>query len=187
MNGQLVTCNYFGVLDLKPTLGPGFAPNCDSSVVVLTHDLWTRSFGRDPGIIGRSITLNRNAFTVVGVAPEGFGGTDLEQVSFFAPLRATTALLSGPDYNLDANLSWLIVIGRLKDGVKAELARANLNTIASQLDRQVAGLRRRSMSRPPLLSPSPRRDRRFSPLPPSFSPLSAWFCCWRARMLQISY
>jgi putative ABC transport system permease protein len=76
VEGQLVTCNYFEVLQVKPTIGSGFTPsNCEATgpaSVVLSHDLWSRVFSADPDILSKSVTLNRQPFAVVGVAPEDF-------------------------------------------------------------------------------------------------------------------
>jgi hypothetical protein len=83
ISGALVSCNYFGVLRQPLALGSGFGPNdCDSSgaapTVVLGHGLWTSAFGADPAIVGRQVVLNRQSFTVVGVAAEGMRGVDFE-------------------------------------------------------------------------------------------------------------
>ena len=77
---QVVSGNYFSVLGAQPALGRGFLPEEDvnpTPVVVLSHGFWERSLGRDASIVGKTLTLNRTAFTVVGVAPLGFTGTIL--------------------------------------------------------------------------------------------------------------
>jgi len=71
VEGILVTCNYFDVLQVKPVMGLGFnAANCDTTdaapVVVLSHDLWTTALGADPDIIGKNVVINRRSFTVAG-------------------------------------------------------------------------------------------------------------------------
>src|SRR5688572_27920506 len=71
ISGALVSCNYFDVLRLPLAFGAGFGSNdCASSgaapTVVLAHDLWSRSFGADPAIVGREVVLNRQSFTVLG-------------------------------------------------------------------------------------------------------------------------
>ncbi|MDQ6623083.1 MAG: ABC transporter permease, partial [Verrucomicrobiota bacterium] len=79
--GQLVSGNYFSLLQVNPELGRGFLPEEDEAlarypVVVLAHRFW-KKLGGDPGIIGSSLTLNGQRFTVVGVAPAGFTGIDV--------------------------------------------------------------------------------------------------------------
>jgi hypothetical protein len=76
---QLVTGNYFDVLGLKPAAGRFFLAGEDRTpgthpVVVVGHGFWQRRFGGDPGAVGRTLTLNRIPFTIVGIAPERFKG-----------------------------------------------------------------------------------------------------------------
>src|SRR5262245_33031771 len=83
--GTAVSANYFDVLRVQPALGRGFTAEEDrvpgrDAVVVLAHETWTERFGADPNIIGRTIRLSGQPFTVVGVAPETFTGT-----AMFAP------------------------------------------------------------------------------------------------------
>src|SRR5439155_25026442 len=75
IDGVFVTCNYFAVLQLPPSIGTGFtAANCEAPdaqrAVVLSHDLWTRAFAADPDIVHKTIPLNGQTVSVVGVAPE---------------------------------------------------------------------------------------------------------------------
>src|SRR5450755_4078974 len=78
---QLVSGNYFSLLDVTPALGRGFSPEEDSTpnaypVTVLSHRFW-KKVGGDTDIIGKTVTLNGRKFTVIGVAPESFCGTDV--------------------------------------------------------------------------------------------------------------
>jgi putative ABC transport system permease protein len=91
IEGVLVACNYFDVLRLRPAIGTGFtSANCDvpnaPPSVVMSHALWTRAFAADPEIVHRTIRLNGLDVAVVGIAPEGFDGTELARATFFAPL-----------------------------------------------------------------------------------------------------
>ena len=74
--GEIVSANYFIVLAAPMTLGRGFGPAEDSSgaeaVVILSHAVWQARFHGDPGILGRTMRINRQDFTVVGVAAQGF-------------------------------------------------------------------------------------------------------------------
>jgi hypothetical protein len=74
-DGETVTWDLFPLLGVQPTLGRGFLSSeeaAGSHVVVLSHELWERQFGGDRSIVGRTTTLDRQPYTVVGVAPKGF-------------------------------------------------------------------------------------------------------------------
>src|SRR5437660_82013 len=76
----MASANYFDVLGIKPVRGRLFVPEDDgkpgaNTVVVISHSLWTRQFGSDPGLIGQTLTLNGMPFTVIGITPPGFKGT----------------------------------------------------------------------------------------------------------------
>jgi predicted permease len=144
VEGILVSCNYFDVLQVKPRLGLGFTgANCDAPgagpTVVLSHDLWTSALGADPGIVGRDVVLNRQSFAVVGVAPENFHGTEALKASFFVPLSMQPVLLPGRDNNAEVQLSWLHLVGRMKDGVGIDQVRADLSLVANGIDQQQPG------------------------------------------------
>jgi predicted permease len=139
--GTLVTCNYFDVLQQPPALGAGFARDCDAPsaarTVVLGHDLWTNAFGADPEIIGREVLLDRDPFTVVGIAPEGMRGVDLVAVSWFAPVSAQPLLFPlGADVYDNEDWSWLGLIGRKAADTSLDQVRAELGVIAAQIDRR---------------------------------------------------
>jgi hypothetical protein len=138
ITGTLVSCNYFEVLRHPTALGPGFANDCDAEggvpTVVLGHDLWTTAFGGDAGIVGREVQLNRQAFVVVGVAPDGMRGVDIEPVQFFAPLAAQPILDPEPLLPSGGSLRSLVLIGRLADGASLAQVRAELSVIAARID-----------------------------------------------------
>ena len=80
--GMLASGNYFDVLGVPPFLGRGFLPEEDQTpkshpVTVLSYGCWQKRFGSDPSIIGKTVSLNNVVFTVVGVAPKGFVGTEV--------------------------------------------------------------------------------------------------------------
>jgi predicted permease len=141
--GMLVSCNYFTVLQQPPALGRAFAardcePGADP-VIVLSHDLW-RTLGADPGIVGRTIQLNRQRVTVAGVAADGtYNGSSVLAGGYFAPLNAGRLLASGDTRYDDDTSFWLNLLGRRKDGVGLEQVRSELDVIAAQMDRQQAG------------------------------------------------
>src|SRR5262249_2298438 len=75
---QVVTANYFTLLGTQPALGRAFLPEEEATaapVAVVSDGFWQRSLGSDPNIVGKTLTLNRVPYTVIGVAPKHFGGT----------------------------------------------------------------------------------------------------------------
>ena len=89
--GSVVTGNYFTALGAVPAVGRLFdAGDSDqpgaSPVTVLSHGLWTRRFDKDPTIVGRTLRLNGQPFTVVGVASEGFHGTGVRALDVWVPI-----------------------------------------------------------------------------------------------------
>jgi len=129
IQGFQVTANFLDVLGVKPALGRGFAPGEDEvgkgQVAILTHGLWQRRFGGDPGIVNKSITLNGVTRTVIGVMPEGFNYP--RGVEVLAPLPITPELTTARQ-----NRSFLVV-GRMKPNVSLSQAQADLATIAARL------------------------------------------------------
>ncbi len=143
--GQLASCNYFDVLRAPMAMGRGFlASECSAegsdAVVVLSDAAWRNEFAADPAIVGKTIRVNRQQLQVIGVTAPGFTGVDLLAATFWAPLTMQRAIEGGAESRLaDSNLSWLVMMGRLKDGVTIDQARAQLAVIASRIDRQYPG------------------------------------------------
>ena len=133
---EFVSASYFPLLGVRAAIGRTFGADEDdvakpSSVVVLSDGLWRRRFGADPQVVGSSITLNRQPFTVVGVMPAGFTGlTDLAQMWIPFAQYAPPARMNGR-----ANRGFT-VLGRLKPGVTRAAAQAELDAIASRLERE---------------------------------------------------
>ena len=144
IEGVLVACNYFDVLRLLPAIGTGFtAVNCDAAnappAVVLSHALWTRAFAADPAIVEKTIALNGLEVAVVGVAPEGFDGTELARAAFFAPVSLQPAFHAERNYLNDPQVSWLTLLARRHDDVAIDHVRAELTVVASRIDREQPG------------------------------------------------
>jgi hypothetical protein len=79
--GYEVSGNYFDVLNVKPLQGRTFAPDEDKTkltapVIVVSYDSWQRRFGGDPNLVGKDVLINNHQFQVIGIAPEGFKGTE---------------------------------------------------------------------------------------------------------------
>lgn len=140
VRGMAVTANLFPLLGVQPALGRGFLPDeaqqANARKVILGYGLWQRRFGGDPAVIGSAITLDRQAYTVVGVMPRGFSfpppmhfgagtGTVSSSKELWVPLVLNA---SNRDYHP------LAVVGRLKNGVSLEQARAEVNTLAHGLE-----------------------------------------------------
>jgi predicted permease len=144
IEGVLVTCNYFDVLRLRPSIGTGFtAANCGSPAappaVIVSHALWTRVLSADPDIVRRTITLNGQSVAVAGVAPDGFDGIDMARAAFFAPTSLQAVLRPEQDFHEDPHVSWLTLIGRRDRGVGIAQVRTELAVIARQIDQQQPG------------------------------------------------
>ena len=137
--GTLTSCNYFDVLEIRPERGRFFvdsdcvAPG-ESAVVVLSDAAWRSTFAADPAIIGKTITLNRTSFSIIGIAPPGFDGTVAVGSAFWAPVTMVKAFRPADDYLGDDYLSWLALVGRLKPGVSSRQAAANLSVVASEMN-----------------------------------------------------
>lgn len=128
------TAHYFDVYGIQPVLGRWFVPEEDAPgkdhVVVLSHPFWQRVFGGERKVIGRSIQLNGEPYTVIGIAPPGFG--QASKVDTWTPMG-----FKPDETNGDARGGhYLNVIGRLRPGVTVAKARAELEVLAAQLARQ---------------------------------------------------
>jgi predicted permease len=142
--GAATSCNYFEVLGVRPAEGRAFVDtDCSGpgshAVVVLSNNLWRTTFNGDRTVLGKSVVLNRSRFTVIGIAPPGFGGTEPVPSAFWAPVTMQQALEPERDFLGDANMSWLGLLGRVKDGVSLREVRADLGVIAGRIDQQHAG------------------------------------------------
>ncbi|MDQ2918831.1 MAG: ABC transporter permease, partial [Verrucomicrobiota bacterium] len=136
---QMVSGNYFSLLDVTPTLGRGFSPEEDSTpnaypVTVLAHRFW-KKIGGDADIIGKTVTLNGRKFTVIGVAPEDFCGTDVGVApDLWVPMAMRAWVTPGTlDWYENRRALMLNLIARLKPGVSLTSAEAQMKTVALQL------------------------------------------------------
>src|SRR3954452_7063180 len=89
--GEQITFDYFDVTGIRPALGRAFAQSDDvpnaPRVVILSHGLWMRRFGGDPGVIGRSIPISGESHEIIGVMPAGFTPVYIPDASMWRPLR----------------------------------------------------------------------------------------------------
>jgi predicted permease len=142
--GEIVTGNFFDVLGAKPIIGRGFRPEEDRTpgaalVTVLGYGEWQKRFGGDPGLVGRTITLNGQAFTVIGIMPKEFKGTNaIGAPALWVPYMTYPQTTSGFfRESIDSRRALVFnMTGRLKSGVTLKQAEANLKTIGTQLARE---------------------------------------------------
>jgi predicted permease len=137
----LVTGNYFQSLGIRPAIGRFFTPEEDrnpgeSALAVLSYDCWQSRFGGNPAVVGQTVRINTRPFTVIGVAPKGFQGTEIfywpelwMPVTMQAELEGFSWLERRSTHN-----AW--IGGRLKSGVTGQQADENLKAIAAQLSRE---------------------------------------------------
>ncbi len=137
--GYLVTGNYFDVLGIKPQLGRWIQPQDDinvgaSPVVVITYNLWQRRFNSDPNIIGKEILLSNYKYTVIGVAPKDFIGTEVSyNAEVFFPMMMAKQVEIGSNW-LDERDSYnIFTFGRLKTGFTKQQAEASLQILNQKL------------------------------------------------------
>src|ERR1700684_2763510 len=141
LEGASVSADTFDLLGVSPELGRTFQPGEDEPnhhVVVISDRLWKQQFGGDPGIVGRTITLDNSGYTVVGVMPANFRyplQREPEEIwSTLSPLNETTD--NSPPMVQHRGAHFLTCIARLKPGVTLAQAQAAMDVIASSLSKQ---------------------------------------------------
>ena len=136
--GYLATGNYFDMLGVRPALGRFFTAQDDgatgaSPATVLTYESWQRRFGGDPGIVGSTVRINNLPYTVLGVAPRGFQGTEI----FYRPdvwiPMSMQPQIEARNWLDNRNTQNVFIVGRLRDGLAPEAGVADLNNIAGRL------------------------------------------------------
>lgn len=140
--GYEVSGNYFDVLKVKALHGRTFLPDEDQTklshpVIVVGYDCWQRRFGGDPNLVGKDVLINNHQFNVIGIAPEGFKGTEF----VYSPEIWLTASMMewaepGATWIDSRNSKNFFAVGRLKEGVSARQAEASLNVLGQQLAKE---------------------------------------------------
>lgn len=136
VTGVLVSGSFFDVLGTRPALGRFFRADEDMvvgerPVVVISHAFWQRRFKGDPELLQKPIRLNNQVFSVVGVTEPGFEGLTFIGTDFWIPM-AMVGVARGPNsvsMLTEPGGSWHMAVGRLKPGVSAAQAQAELNTL----------------------------------------------------------
>jgi predicted permease len=138
VSGYAVTGNYFDLLGVQPQIGrliwaeDEHGPN-SAPYIVLSDSLWRIAFNADPGVVGTTVRLYKNPFTVIGVAPARFHGTEqFDWPDYYIPV----VNYFDSDYLQDRTGRLLTVLGRLKRGVTPQQATENLSAISAALAKE---------------------------------------------------
>jgi predicted permease len=136
VTGAFASAELFDALDVDPAFGRWYTRDEDqpgSSVVVLSHELWTRGFGAEPGLVGRSVEINGATRTVIGIAPEGFDLAD-NGIQVWVPME-----LDRSDRSNRGN-HFLNLVGRLASGVSLEQASVELTQLVARWSEENPGV-----------------------------------------------
>lgn len=140
--GYLASGNYFDMLDVQPALGRFFHATdehgADSApYIVLSYDFWRGHFNANPRVLNTVVDLNQHPYTVIGVAPEQFHGTEIVMwPDFWVPMVEATQLGYTQHFLNNRGFENHWILGRLKSGVTPQQATDNLNAIASRVAKQ---------------------------------------------------
>jgi putative ABC transport system permease protein len=170
---SLVSAGFWGMFEIRPSLGRFFSaaedqPPAGTAVAVLGYAYWQSAFGGDPSALGRSVFIGARPYTIIGVAPRGFEGLSLRQVSLFIPLTAGAFDDAGDRYVDRYGFSWLEILLQRRPGVSREAADADLTrvyqqSLAAQPDARPATVSRSRVELAPVLhdrGPQPRGEAR---------------------------
>ena len=142
VRAAMVTGDYFRVLPVAPAAGRLLtAADARERAVVISHRLWTAEFAGAADVVGRTMWLDRSAYTIVGITPAPFTGHDVEIVDVWLPLEAVYAARGEETILGQRNTSWLQCLGRLAPGSPLAAAAAEAAVIAAELDRSQPGRR----------------------------------------------
>ncbi|MCI0388491.1 MAG: ABC transporter permease [Acidobacteria bacterium] len=130
---EMVSDGYFPLLGVNTIVGRSFTKEDAGTVALLGYGLWQRRYGGDPQVVGKTIEVDKQAFTIVGVLPPGFRGqsgtADVWLPIWAGPKFVRTALTHPNDHNLQ-------VIARLKDGVTLTAAQADMHRLSAQIEQK---------------------------------------------------
>jgi putative ABC transport system permease protein len=125
-----VSADYFKVFRIEPALGRTFLPGEDQlgqhQVAVISHTLWVSQFGADPSIVNRTVLLNSEPHTIVGVLPQG-SAFDRAAAQLWRPLAFQPS-------NMTRDFHWLISFARLKDGVTLPQSQVSMDAIGKRIE-----------------------------------------------------
>jgi predicted permease len=130
--GMVASANYFDLLGVRPILGRGFLPEEDTKpggapVAVISYRLWQTHFGANPDVVGQTLEINQHPYTIVGVTPAVFQGSQTGLRSeIWIPIMMEEQLMPQGDLIHDHHYFWLTALGRLKPGVRPEQAQEEM-------------------------------------------------------------
>jgi len=130
--GMVTSANYFDVLGVRPVLGRAFLPSEDEKpggapVAVISYRLWQTHFGANPDVLGQNIEINKHPYTIVGVTPAVFQGSQTGvRTEIWVPIMMEAQLDARGDLIHDHHNFWLLIFGRLKPGVSLAQAQAEM-------------------------------------------------------------
>ena len=131
--GSFTSWNLLQTLHVRPVLGRAFEANDEAqatTTTVISHALWQRIFAGDSGIVGRHVMLNGHDFTIIGVLPKGFGGTEVGLTfDLWVPVTLQELLTPNRGALVNHGWRWLEAVARLKPGVTVEQARQDVNLV----------------------------------------------------------
>jgi len=179
-SGQVVTSNHFTMLGVQPFLGRLLVPADDDPsaerVVLISHRMWQREFGGDAAIVGKSLTLRGQPYTIAGVAPAAFTGVvPLLTPELWLPIAHVEEVdQMGINDNVPSptgktrlerrGLRWMFIKGRLKAGTSAAQAHADVALIGTQLA---------------AAHPVTNKDRKIAAIPTEHWSTTCGGSCWR--------
>jgi len=147
VTGMLVSGNYFDGLGVPMSIGAPILPEDDripgaggsrGIVAVIGHQFWQRTFGADPGVLGRLVRVNGQPITIVGVAPPGFDGTRIGSLpDIFLPMMFAPQAFEAPNWLVNVRNNWLRIMGRLAPGKTRADAEAELTLVFRRFHQDV--------------------------------------------------
>jgi len=133
--GMVASANYFDVLGVRPILGRTFLPAEDEKpggapVAVISYRLWQTHFGANPDIVGQEIEIDTHPYTIVGVTPAVFQGSQTGlRFEIWVPIMMEAQVMPLGDLLHDHHNFWLLAFGRLKPGVKPKHAQEEMTVL----------------------------------------------------------
>ncbi len=133
VSGARVSAGFFSTLGVTPVIGRDFLPGEDAAgaarTALLSYGTWQTRYAGDPAVVGRTVTLNDEPLTIVGVLPRDFHFAPVGRAEFWTPMQPVGSCMERRSCHSIYGLA------RLRDGVSAEAAEANLVTVAEELER----------------------------------------------------
>ena len=136
VNTRVVSENYFSVLGIAPLRGRTFENVAElgaTPAILISENYWQKRFGGNPAVLGQTVRLNGVAFTIIGITPHDFAGTNMDVPGFWLPLSLAPLLHLDSQLLSDRENHCCRLFGRLAPGVSAERARAEMTLLAHDL------------------------------------------------------